>query len=110
MEKALYKCTTLLYFYKGDGACVGVEAESEESLGADAAWLDHTRQGVSHCKAHSVFPWLVEALSLPVECVVVLLQGARVCQPCFLKGSNVHIQPLKLVVDDGCFSGVVDLS
>ena len=51
---------------------------------------------------------LVGALPLPEECVVLLLQGTRVCKSCFLESSNVYVQSSRHIVNDSCLPGVLD--
>ena len=86
----------------------GIKAESQKALGAATAWLSHSQQAVLHCRSYSVLPGLAGALPLPEECVVLLLQGTRVCKSCFLESSNVHVQSSQLIVNDSCLSGVLD--
>ena len=57
----------------------------------------------------SMLPGLVRALPLPDECVVLLLQGTRVCKSCFLESSNVHVQSSQLIDNDCCLPGVLDV-
>ena len=52
---------------------------------------------------------LVGALSLPVECVVNILQCARVRQPCFLNGVYVYVESLEFLVCDSYFLAVSDV-
>ena len=64
-----------IYSDEGDWACGGVKAESQEALGAAAAWLDHSQLAVPPCKSNSVLSGLVRALLLLEEGVVPLLRG-----------------------------------
>ena len=76
------QCWGIYTLIRGDWACGGVKAESQEALGAASAWLIHSQQAVPHCKSYSVLSGLARALPLPEECVVLLPQGTRVCKSC----------------------------
>ena len=93
----------------GDWACGGAKAESQETLRAATAWLNHSHQAVPCCKSYSMLSGLVGALPLSEECVVLLLQGTRVCKSCLLESSNVHVQSFQLIVNDSCLLGVLDV-
>ena len=73
------------------------------------ASLDYSQQAVPYCKSYSMLSGLVGALPLPEECVVLLLQGTRVCKLCLLESSNVHVQSFQLIVNDSCLPGVLDV-
>ena len=52
---------------------------------------------------------LVCFLSLPEERVVLFLQAAAAGESCLLQRCNVDVESLQLTVDDGGFSGLIDL-
>ena len=83
--------------------------ESQEALGAATARLNHSQQADPHCKSYSLLSGLVEAFSMVEECVFLLLQDTRVCKSCFLESSKVQVQSSKLIVNDCCLPGVLDV-
>ena len=82
--------------------------ESQEALGAVATWLNHSQRAIPHCKSYSVLSWFVRALTLPEERVVLLPQGTRVSESCFLERIGVHVQSSRLIVKDCCLPEVLD--
>lgn len=62
-----------------------------------------------HCKTDTVRSVLVWLQSFPEERVVLLFEAAVGGEACLLKGGDVCVEPRQLMVDDGCFPGVVNL-
>ena len=52
---------------------------------------------------------LVGAFPLPKECVVLLVQGTRVCKSRFLVRINVHVQSSRLIVNSSSSSSAFDV-